>query len=237
MAITVPTPKTYAELLAVLRSRCGLHASIGAAPALVDILTEAHEYVYGELDDGYPVTSTKTLVANTPTYTAVSDDAVAIARGSIQTLWIEQGSTERHELPQGINHAMRADTAMRSIPEAWDTQFAGTDDAVWTMEFWPTPDAAYTVYIEHQRVLTRFSADADLPSVDGRLVLGYAIALGKAHYTKPDAKVVGEAFAKMLYKAKVRQKENRRFIPPSAARDARPRVIAKAGGGFTQVWD
>lgn len=235
MAITVPTPKTYAQLLQVLRSRCGLHATIGSAPALVDILTEAHEYVYEQLDDGYPVTSTLSLVANTPTYPSVSDDTVPIARGSIQTLWIEQGSTERHELPQGITHAMRAETGMRAIPEAWDSRFAGTDDLVWTLEFWPTPDQAYTVYIDHQRVLTRFSENADLPAVDGRLVLSYAIAMGKAHYSKPDAEVAGQAFKTMLYSAKVAAKENRRFIPP-AARQPRPRVVATAGG-FRQVWE
>jgi len=235
MALTLPTAKTYAQMLQTLRVRCKLHATIGATPALQDILTEAHEYVYQQLDDGYPVTSTLTLAANTPTYPSTSDDGVPIARGSIQTLWIEQGSTERHELPQGITHAMRAETGMRAIPEAWDSRFAGTDDAVWTMEFWPTPDQAYTVYIDHQRVLTRFSEDADLPAVDGRLVLGYAIAMGKAHYGKPDAEVAGQAFKTMLYSAKVAAKENRRFIPP-AARQPRPRVVSTAGG-FRQVWE
>ncbi len=234
MALTLPTAKTYAQMMQVLRVRCKLHATIGATPALQDILTEAHEYVYQQLDDGYPVTSTLTLAANTPTYPSTSDDGVPIARGSIKTLWIEQGSTERHELPQGITHAMRAETGMRAIPEAWDTQYAGADDAVWTMEFWPTPDQAYTVYIDHQRVLTRFSEDADLPAVDGRLVLGYAIAMGKAHYGNPDAEVAGQAFKTMLYSAKVEAKENRRFIPPTL-HQPQARVVSTPGG-FKQVW-
>lgn len=235
MAITVPTPKTYAQLLQTLRVRCGLHATIGSTPALEDILTEAHEYVFQQLDDGYPVTSTLALVANTPTYPSVSDDGVSIARGSIQTVWIEQGSQERHELPQGILHAERAQSDIRSTPEKWDTQYAGTDDGVWTMEFWPTADQAYTVYIDHQRVLTRFSESADLPSVDGRLVLGYAIAMGKAHYSKPDAEVAGKAFATMLSQEKLLNKENKRFVPPTT-RMPRARVVATAGG-FRQVWD
>jgi hypothetical protein len=236
MTITVTSAQTYAGMLETLRVRCGLHATLGNAPALNDILTEAHEYVYAQLNEGYPVTSTLTLVADTATYPSVSDDSVSIVRGSIQTVWIEQGSTERHELPQGITHAMRADTAMRGIPECWDSQYAGTDDGVWTMEFWPTPDQEYTVYIDHQRVLTRFSSDADVPAVDYRLVLGYAVAMGKAHYSRPDADAVGQAFKTLLYQAKVEQKENRRFIPPSARRDARPRVVSTTGG-FRQVWD
>lgn len=237
MPITTTPAKNYGEMLQTVRVRCGLHATVGSAPALEDILTEAHEFVYGELDnDGYPVTSTLTLVANTATYPSVSDDAVQIARGSIEAIWVERGNTERDELPQGINHAMRADTAMRSIPEAWDAQYRGADQGVWTLELWPTPDQTYTLYIDHQRVLTRFSDPADYPSAPYRLVLGYAIALGKAHYSKADAETAGQAFQKMLYKEKVRQKENRRFLPPTSFEPARPRVIATTGG-FRQVWD
>lgn len=237
MPITTTPAKNYGEMLQTVRVRCGLHATVGSAPALEDILTEAHEFVYGELDnDGYPVTSTLTLAANTPTYPSVSDDAVLIARGSIETIWVERGNTERDELPQGINHAMRADTAMRGIPECWDSQYRGADQAVWTLEMWPTPDQAYVLHIDHQRVLTRFSDPADYPSAPYRLVLGYAIALGKAHYSKADAETAGQAFQKMLYKEKVRQKENRRFLPPTSFEPARPRVIATTGG-FRQVWD
>lgn len=235
MTITVTPTKTRAQMLAILRERCGLHATIGSAPALNDLLTEAHEYVYEQLDDGYPVTSTLTLTANTPTYPAISTDNVPISRGSIQTLWVERSPTERYELPQGIDHSMRADTAQRGIPEAWDARYAGTDDGVWTMEFWPTPDQTYTAYIDHNRVLTRFEQDADVPSVPYRLVLAYAIAMGKAHYGKADADTAGQAFKTMLYKEHVSQKENRRFIPNRRA-PLRARVVSTAGG-FRQVWD
>lgn len=234
MALTTPTPKTYAQLLAVLRSRCGINATIGSTPALSDILTEANEYVFGQLDDGYPVTSTLTLAANTPTYPSTSDDGYPIARGSIQTVWIEQGSQERHELPQGITHGERAMSDIRAVPEKWDTMFAGTDDGVWTMEFWPTPDQIYTVYIDHQRVLTRFSADGDYPSAPERLVLGYAIAMGKAHYGRTDAEVAGQAFKTMLSQEKLINKENKRFLPPTT-RAPTAQVIATAGG-FRQIW-
>ena len=234
MALTLPTAKTYAQMMQVLRVRCKLHATIGAAPALEDILTEAHEYVFGQLDDGYPVTSTITLAANTPTYPSTSDDGVPIARGSVSSVWIAQGSTERRELLQGINHAMRAYADMRDIPVYYDSRFEG-DPAVFTLEVWPTPDQAYTVYVDHNRVLTRFSEPTDVPSAPYRLVLGYAVAMGKAHYGKADADTAGQAFKTMLYKEHVAQKENRRFVPPSIA-PLRPRVVATAGG-FRQVWD
>ena len=46
-------------------------------------------------------------------------------------------------------------------------------------------------------------------------MLGYAIAMGKAHYGKADAETAGQAFKTMLSKEKFKQKENRRFLPPS----------------------
>lgn len=235
MTITVTPTKTYAQMLATLRERCGLHGTIGNAPALADILTEAHEYVYEQLDDGLPITDTITLSPNVATYPWSADVAsVPIARGSVQGVWIAQGSTERLPLLQGITHAQRAYADMRSIPERYDSKFVG-DPAVFTLEVWPTPDQAYTLYVDHNRVLTRFSDPTDVPSAPYRLVLGYAIAMGKAHYGKADADTAGQAFKTMLYKEHVAQKENRRFVPPSIA-PLRPRVVATAGG-FRQVWD
>ena len=235
MTIVVTPAKTYAQMLATLRERCGLHGTIGNAPALADILTEAHEYVYEQLDDGLPITDTITLIPNVATYPWVADvDSVPIARGSVQEVWIAQGSTERLPLLQGINHAQRAYADMRSIPERYDSNFVG-DPAVFTLEVWPTPDQAYTLYVDHNRVLTRFSESTDVPSAPYRLVMGYAIAMGKAHYGKADADTAGQAFKTMLYKEHVKQKENKRFVPPSMA-PLRPRVVATAGG-FRQVWD
>lgn len=234
--ITALTPN-YGTMLQTLRVRCGINPTVGAAGALADILTEAHEYVYGELDDGHPCTSVLTLQPNVATYPwEVTADNIPIARGSVQEIWIERGSADRWPLSQGINHAMRADAALRSIPERWDDQFAGADQTVWTLEVWPTPDQAYPLYIDHRRVLTRFSDPADLPSAPYRLVLGYAVALGKAHYGKADAETSGQAFQRMLYKEKVRQKESKRFLPPTSFRPARPRVVATSGG-YRQVWE
>lgn len=228
---TLPPQQTYQTMLQTLRSRCGLHATLGNAPALNDILTEANDYVYDQLDDGLPVTSTITLQADVSEYPWDSDEAEPIARGSVQSVWIEQGDSERVPLPQGINHAMRADQALRAIPERYDSRFV---DGVFSMEVWPIPDQTYRLFVDHNRVLTRFTQATDKPSAPARLVLGYAIALGKAHYGKADADTAGQSFKTMLYKAKVKQKENHRFLPATACDPGRPRVVATANG-FRQV--
>lgn len=228
---TLPPVQTFSTMLATLRSRCGLHATLGNTPALEDILTGANDYVFDQLEQGLPLTSTITLAANTPEYPWLSDDGETIARGSVQSVWIEQGDTERVPLPQGIHHAMRADQDLRAIPERYDSRIV---DGEWSIEVWPVPDQAYRLFVDHNRVLTRFTQPTDKPSAPSRLVLEYAVAMGKAHYGKADADVVGQSFRTMLYKQKVKDKENRRFVPPSAACPSRPRVVA-AANGFRQV--
>lgn len=228
--LTLPQ-KTFAAMQQTLRVRCGLHATLGSTPALDDILTEANEYVYAQLDDGLPMQSTITLVPNTPLIPWLSDDGVQIARGSVQAVWIEQGDSDRVPLPQGITHAMRAFADLRAIPEAYDSRIA---DGAWSLECWPTPDTAYVLHVDHNRTLGRFTAATDWPSAPYRLVLGYAIAMGKAHYKQADAETVGASFKVMLSKEKFRQKENRRFLPPSCDRRD-PRVVRNSDGSFHQV--
>lgn len=230
--VVLPATQTRATMLQTLRTRCGLHATLGAASALEDILTEANEYVYQQLDDGLPWQSTLTLTANIAECEFITDDGVPIARGSVQSIWVEQGEADRVPLIPGINHAMRADTAIRSIPTNWDSKLV---DTVWTLEVWPTPDAAYALHVDHNRVLARFSETTDQPSAPYRLVLGYAIAMGKAHYGKADADTAGQAFKTMLSKEKFKQKENRRFLPPSDAPSPGPRVVATSTG-YQMVW-
>jgi len=228
---TLPPAQTFESMLRTLRSRCGLHPTLGSATALEDILTGANDYVFAQLDEGLPITSTLMLAADAPEYPWISDEGETIARGSVQSVWVEQGDSERVPLPQGIQHAMRAEQSLRAIPERYDSRYI---DGEWSLEVWPIPDQSYRLFIDHNRVLTRFTQGGDKPSAPARLVLEYAVAMGKAHYGKADAEVVGQSFRTMLYKEKVAQKENRRFIPPSAACPARPRVVATANG-FRQV--
>lgn len=231
--MAVLTPKTFGQMLSELRSRCKLHATLGATPALESILSEANEYVYEELagcSDGLPYRSTMNLSANVSRYPFTAADGQTVARGSVREVWIEQGSSVRVPLPQGITHAMRADTALRAIPQCYDTDMDGD---VFTLEVYPTPDQAYVLHIDHNRVLQTFNTSTDLPSAPSRLVFGYALAMGKAHYGLADAETAGQSFRTMLSAEKYKQRENRRFVP-GETRNRAPQVIATAGG-YRQV--
>lgn len=228
--LTPPPAKTWADMLAELRSRCKLHATIGNTPALESILTEANDYVFDQLDNGLPWRSTLELEANLAEYPFITDEGMTIARGSVHSVWVEQGDASRVPLPQGISQAMRADADLRTIPERYDTTMT---DGEFTLEVWPTPDQAYTLHIEHNRILTRFNTAGDKPSAPYRLVLGYAVAMGKAHYGLPDADTSGQSFRTMLTNERQRQRENRRFIPRQT--DARYPQVVSTANGFRQV--
>lgn len=231
MATLIPPPvKTWTTMLSELRSRCKLHATIGNTPALESILTEANDYVFDQLDNGLPWRSTLELEANLAEYPFITDEGMTIARGSVHSVWIEQGDASRVPLPQGISQVMRADADLRAIPERYDTTMT---DGEFTLEVWPTPDQAYTLHIEHNRILTRFNTGTDLPSAPYRLVMGYAIAMGKAHLGLEDADTAGQAFRTMLTNEKARQRENRRFIPPTD--EHRFPQVVRTANGYRQV--
>jgi hypothetical protein len=236
MPLSLPAAKTYADMLAELRSRCKLHATLGAAPALESILQEANDFVFGQLDDGLPWRSTMSVFADQAEYAPfITDEGLEVARGSVREVWVEQGDACRVPLPQGITHAHRADSQQRSIPCRWDTTMRGgsSDQGEYTLEVWPIPDQTYTLHIEHNRILSRFSESTDKPCAPYRLVLAYAIAKGKAHYGMADAQLEGQTFARMLSKEREKQRENRRFIPPTSEYRG-PRVVRTATG-FRQV--
>jgi hypothetical protein len=236
MPLALPPTKTFADMLAELRSRCKLHATIGSTPALESILTEANDYVFGELDDGLPWRSTLSVYAGQAEFAPfITDEGMKVARGSVQSVWIEQGDASRVPLSQGITHAQRADASLRSIPELYDTTMRGGvgDQGEFTLEVWPTPDQAYTLHIEHNRILSRFSASSDKPCAPYRLVLGYAIAMAKAHLGQPDAETAGQAFRTMLTSERSRQRENRRFVPPSSG--SRGPQVVRTATGYRQI--
>ncbi len=57
------------------------------------------------------------------------------------------------------------------------------------IQFYPEPDAIYTVRQWYVRDLGRFTQTGDEASLDDEMVLLHAIANGKAHYRHPDAQV------------------------------------------------
>lgn len=70
------------------------------------------------------------------------------------------------------------------------------------IEIWPAADRVYPIRVWYVKALSRFSQDADLPTIDDDLIFLHALALSKAHYKQPDAATYGTQLERMLSRLK-----------------------------------
>ena len=98
------------------------------------------------------------------------------------------------------------------------------------IEIWPKPDDNYLMKIEGPMVIGPFVADGDRASFDSRLILLYAVAYGKAHLNRQDAKSAMDAWTLRLSKIKANQHGTREYVRrnpsrPEAVVRSRPKVV------------
>ena len=116
-----------------------------------------------------------------------------------------------------------------SWPERYDIRFNPDTDRT-QIEVWPKPDGVYDMKLEGPMVLLPFVQDNDRASFDSRLVLLYAVAYGKAHLNKKDAKSAMDAWLLRLSHIRANQHGDRRYIrrnPSKPERSIRrpPKVV------------
>lgn len=132
---------------------------------------------------------------------------------------------------------------IRGIDLAHDSVYEDTEDRPYRydvrhnpiaskvqIEVWPKPDQIYPMKIEGKMTLLPFVADGDRASFDSRLVLLYAVAFGKAHLNKPDAKSAMDAWTTRLTRIKANQHGTRRYVrrnprKPEYEVRTRPKVV------------
>lgn len=222
--------RTMGELMTELRARLGF---VSAGPAaknnevvIKSFLQEAHEYVYGELE---PASSTKRAVIRVTRGSRLydwnnDDEDEPIDPGMVKAVYIRRGELLSDPLPQGITEAHRELAENWSEPTRYDT----TNGQI---ELAPTPDQSYDLVVEYTPVMGRFDRQSDRPSVPHRLVFLYALANAKAHYRHPDAQASATTFQNMLTKAKVRNKENRRYF--AGSREPHESHVVRTSTGYS----
>lgn len=214
-----------------LRTRLGFVSTGSAAQSNASIMTsflqEAHDYVYEEIK---PASERAKAVIEIKKDVHVYDwnnDQLGqvIEPGYVQKIWVRRTPSDRYELRQGITEYDRQlDPGLRQWPEKYDHLYG-------QIELWPIPDQAYEMVIEYLTGKPRFVQPTDRPGVPDRLVLQYAIALGKAHYRHPDAATVAGSFQTMLRNEKVKQHENRRYFAVTHDQNE-PQVVRTGDGGY-----
>lgn len=223
--------RTLGQLRTELKGRLGFVAqgpASGSNNATFDsFLGEAHDFVYSEL---HPSPERKrciiTLEPGSTLYDWHNDtEDEDIDPGTVEAVTLKRSANERIPMRQGIAEVDRS-FSTRTYPVKYDTLNG-------QCEVWPEPDQAYEMVVEYLAPQPRFVQDADRPGVPDRLLFLYALAKAKAHYRHPDASAALESFNVMMRKAKVRQKENRRFVVNDPLQS--PDTVFESGGEFKFV--
>lgn len=224
--------RTFGQLITELRARLGFMTQGPAAKnnetVMKSFLTEAHDYVYGELEP--PVLRKKTTITLKPGsylydwHNDKEDEQIDPTR--VLSVWLVVSNTIREPMSQGITENERSFSTLRQRPQKYDTLNG-------QMELWPVPEREYELLIEYNAGKSRFDQMQDRTSVPDRLVLLYAIATAKAHYRHSDAQAAAATFQNMLTKEKNRQKENRRFFFRGPGNDRRDLQVARTANGYT----
>lgn len=84
-----------------------------------------------------------------------------------------------------------------------------------TLEIWPEPDKAYTIYLKGHFGLLPFAADTDTCTIESKLVFLMALASGKVHYGKGDAGTIFRQLEVVLRKYNSADFGSKRYIPNS----------------------
>lgn len=224
--------KTMGEIMTEVRVRCSLAAQGSASKnndaIIKSFVQEAHDMVLDELEP--PSQRLKTIVTLQPNsylYDYWDDENdIPIDPGRVLSMWIIRSSSIRDPLTQGITEADRSNDTIREQPQKYDNLFG-------QIEVWPIPDQSYPLLIEYTVDSARFSQQSDRPIVSSRLVFQYALAKAKSHYRHPDAQVEASTFERFLRKAKIRQKENRRYFMAMDAMGSSKQVVRNANGTYS----
>lgn len=222
--------RTLGELMTDLRVRLGFAIEGGASSAnerlMLTFLQEGHDYVYGELQ---PAAQRKRCV-------------LQILKGSYLYDWHNDDEDEPIDPADLIGmwlvteDGLRQRLLQRDVYSGSPDQEEGDPTSYSTLngqiELHPIPSGDCKLELEYLAGKNRFAQPADRPSVPDRLVFQYALANAKAHFRHPDSQAAGSSFQAMLSKAKMAQKENRRYFAGCSAGAQDPQVVRSANGKY-----
>lgn len=227
----MPTYLTKGALRDKLLTRLG-YGGIGAAagmfvPVADDLLEEAQEQLFQILTDEKGVREWTLTTGVGQRWYDVPDTCDIDKVLSVAAIWNED---EWQELTRGINLSHDSDYEdLDDYPQRYDIRWNPVTEKT-QIEVWPKPDGIYAMKIEGPMTLLPFVADGDRASFDSRLVLLYAVAHGKAHLNKPDARAAMDSWNVRLKAIRANQHGTRRYIrrspnKPEPAVLSRPKVV------------
>lgn len=208
-----PVYLTKGELRSKLLIRLGF-GGLGAAagnfvPMTDDLLEEAQDQLFELLPDEkrFREWGMNTVVGQRWYDIPAECDIDNIT--SVAVFWQNQ---VWRELDRGIDISHDSDfNDFDDDPYRYDIRYNPTTGKT-QIELWPKPDAVYQWKIEGRLQIGTFVADTDRASFDSRLILLYAIAMGKAHLKRPDAQIAMDAWNLRLKQLQGNQHGTKRYL-------------------------
>lgn len=204
--------RTLLDLRTELLDRLNFASQAAADAATVRLansfLRNAQVFLYWQYDLPelkYKFTVPLVLGTTDYAYPTTGAGAIALEPRRIINVSIADGTRRSGPLREGITPSMY-DGAVAGEPTHYECRAQ--------LEFWRTPDKAYTAHIEGYRKLAPFTADAHESTVDDELVFLMGLANAKAHYRQPDAEIYAREVSSMLARLKgAAHGSGRRYIP------------------------
>lgn len=229
--MAAPLYLTKGELRSKLLTRLG-YGGIGAAagmfvPMADDLLEEAQEQLFQAFTDEHGVREWDLVTSAGQRWYDIPDTCDI---DQIEGMWAQKDGVEWVPMFRGVNagHDSHYEDTY-DYPQRFDLEYNPATSKV-QIEIWPKADAAYAMRLKGPMVLRPFVQDGHRASFDSRLILLYAIAYGKAHLGKADAKVAMDAWNFRFKLIKANQHGTRVYVrrnPNKPEREvlSRPKVV------------
>lgn len=206
-----PVYKTRGELLDTLLDRLGF-GGLGAAagnfvPYAGDLLVEAQEQMLEALPNRLRrryfefTTSAGQVWYDIPSGCDV--DSIEKFEVQVNEYWLP--------VHYGISSAHDDVADFQDYPRRYQLEYNPTTEST-QIRLSPEPDQARPIRIYSTITAGNFAADGDYCVVDYRLILLYAVAYGKAHLGRSDAKTAMDALNFRLRKLKANQHQGKRYV-------------------------
>lgn len=173
------TPLTLQQAVLDLRAECGHSLSGSHGVNSVETLRYLLRRVQRELYQAHDwpqlrVEYTATLSAG-DRFLATSGIGGGVDLTLVNDVWLLDSATWR-QLDYGIDPSHYNITAVgtQGLPQRWRVDHAVTSTP--RFEFWPTPQATYSLRVITQRALAAFVSDSDTSTLDGTLLVMFAAA-------------------------------------------------------------
>lgn len=153
----------------------------------------------------------------------LDDCSKKLEPSKIRGAWVGDMNGAWIPLTRGINPSLYTSASYNGLPTRFEVRQM--------IEVFPAPDVAYTLRVQGDFGLLRFTENTDICTLDSEAVFLWALANAKNHYGQQDAKDVAAQANTLIGDLTAGTHGGRRYVPGEAAPCVPPRPVLLPVGG------